>query len=48
MTVGLPLMKSVLLPLAQSALMPLGLTPAISTTDEAIQRQFMDLVQQHW
>ena len=37
MTVGLPLMKSVLMPLPKGVLLPSGLSAAISATDAAIQ-----------
>ena len=36
MTVGLPLMKSVLTPLAKSVLLPLGLSAGLSAADAAI------------
>ena len=36
MTVGLPLMKSVLTPLAKSVLLPLGLSAGMSAADAAI------------
>ena len=38
MTVGLPLIKSVLTPLAKSVLLPLGLSVGISAADTAIQK----------
>ena len=37
LSVGLPLIKSVLAPLAKIVLVPLGLTATPSTTDAAIQ-----------
>ena len=37
MTVGLPLMKNVLLPIAKSVLIPFGLTASASATNTAIQ-----------
>ena len=37
--IGLLLMKNVLKPLAKSILIPLGLTAAVSETDEAIQKK---------
>ena len=48
MTVGLPLMKSVLTPLAKSVLLPLGLSAGMSAADTAIQMKFMDQEVQHW
>ena len=42
MTTGLPLITNVLTPLPKSVLIPLGLTQAVSVTDVAIQRKFLD------
>ena len=39
MSVGLPLMKNVVIPLAKSILVPLRLTAAASETDAAIQKK---------
>ena len=39
MTVGLPLVKSVLIPLAKSVLLPLGLSAGMSAADAAIQKK---------
>ena len=39
MTVGLPLVNSVLIPLAKSVLLPLGLSAGMSTADAAIQKK---------
>ena len=39
MSVGLPLMKDTLTPLAKSVLVPLGLTPAASATNAAVQKK---------
>ena len=39
MTVGLPLMKSVLTPLAKSVLLPFGLSAAMSGTHAAIRKK---------
>ena len=39
MSVGLPLMKNVVIPLAKSILVPLRLTTAASETDAAIQKK---------
>ena len=48
MTAGLPLMKSVLTPPAKNILLAFGLLVAMSETDAAIQRKFMDQELQHW
>ena len=40
MTIGLPLMESVLTPLAKRVLLPCGLSAAMSATDAAIQKKF--------
>ena len=39
MTVGLPLMKSVVTPLGKSVLLPLGLSAGISAADAPIQKK---------
>ena len=39
MTVGLPLVNSVLIPLAKSVLLPLGLSVGMSAADAAIQKK---------
>ena len=39
MTVGLPLVNSVLIPLAKSVLLPLGLSAGMSAADAAIQKK---------
>ena len=39
MSVGLPLMRNILTPLAKSVLVPLGLTPAASATNAAVQKK---------
>ena len=44
---GLPLMNSVLTPLAINVLLPFGLSAAMSATDAAIQKKFMDQKLQH-
>ena len=46
-TVGSPLMESVLTPLAKSLLLPLGLSAGMSAADVDIQKKFMDQAQQH-
>ena len=43
MTVGLPLMKSVLTPLTKSALIPLGLSAGIPAAKAAIQKNIYGL-----
>ena len=40
MSVGLPLMKSVLTTLAKSVLLPFGLSAGVEATDVAIQKRF--------
>ena len=47
MTAGLPLMKSVLTPPAKNILLAFGLLVAMSETDAAIQKKFMDQELQH-
>ena len=47
MTAGLPLTKSALTPLAKSVLILLELSASRSATDAAIQKKFMNQVQQH-
>ena len=39
MSIGLPLTKNLLTPWAKSVVFPLGLTTAVSSTDEAIQKK---------
>ena len=46
-TVGLPLVKSVLTPLAKNVFLPFGLSAAMSATDAAIQIKIMDQELQH-
>ena len=48
MKVGLPLMKNVLTLLTKSFMVPLRLTAAVSATDAAIKRKFMDQGWLHW
>ena len=47
MIAGFPLMKSVLTPLDKRVLIPLGLITAAAATYAAIQKKFMDQIQQH-
>ena len=42
MSVGLPLMENLLTPLVKSIPLPLGLKPAASATDAAIEKKFVD------
>ena len=42
MTVGLPLMKTVLTPLAKSVFLPLGISAGRSAADVTIQKTLMD------
>ena len=42
MTVGLPLMKTVLTPLARSVFLPLGISAGRSAADVTIQKTLMD------
>ena len=39
MTIGLPLMKNVLIPLAKNVLLPFGLSAAILATDADIKKK---------
>ena len=48
MTAGLPLIKNLLTQLAKSVLVPIGLTTAVSATDEDIQGKLLDQAQQHY
>ena len=46
MTSGLPLIKSVLTPPAKSVLLPFGLSAGISAADAAIQKKYIEVMDQ--